>query len=226
MGKKILVVEDDGRTRDLVRSALEEKGYLVVEADGAKVGLHLFGAQKPDLVILDIHLPDGSGLDVCRKIRERKDLSTTPVIMLTGRSGLEDKESGFTAGADQYLVKPVAPRELVLWVEALLRRLAYDCSEGDELRVGDLAIDVKAHLVRYGDETVSRLTVKEFELLYFLVGKRPQVLSRKYILSHLWHTIAVDRVVDTHIHNLRKKLPAALAAKLQSVPGKGFRFFA
>jgi DNA-binding response OmpR family regulator len=101
--------------------------------------------------------------------------------------------------------------------------MEYGKDEG-VVRAGDCAIDVNAHLVRYKDQVIPYLTCKEFELLYFLVKKRPQVLSRKHILSKLWHTIAVDRVVDTHLANLRKKLPVELADKIQSVPGKGYRF--
>ena len=223
---QILLVEDDARMRGVMSEALSGAGYRVHEADGVKVALHLFRTHEPDLAVLDIELPDGSGLDICKGIRAHKTLSITPVIMLTGKGGLDDKGAGFEAGADQYLVKPVAPRELLMWAAALLRRLKLDSGEGDELRVGDLGIDVKAHLVRYKDQTISNLTVKEFELLYFLVRKRPQVLSRKSILTNLWHTVAVDNVVDTHIFNLRRKLPSEVADRLQSVPGKGFRYLA
>lgn len=206
--------------------ALSGAGYRVHEADGVAVALHLFRTHEPDLAVLDLELPDGSGLEVCKGIRAHKTLSATPVIMLTGKGGLDDKGAGFEAGADQYLVKPVAPRELLMWTGALLRRLKLDAGEGEELRAGELGIDLKSHLVRFKDRTISNLTVKEFELLYFLVRKRPQVLSRKFILSNLWHTVAVDNVVDTHIFNLRRKLPPEAADKLQSVPGKGFRYLA
>ncbi|MBI5595392.1 MAG: response regulator transcription factor [Elusimicrobia bacterium] len=223
--KTILLVEDDARMRAVLSEGLRGAGYRVIEADGVKVGLHLFRTHEPQLAVLDIDLPDGSGLDVCRGIRASKNLSTTPVIMLTGKGGLEDKGAGFEAGADQYLVKPIAPRELIMWAAALLRRLKLDTGPGEELKAGPLVIELAAHLVRYADQVVSNLTVKEFELLCFLVRKRPQVLSRKNILSNLWHTIAVDNVVDTHIFNLRRKLPREAADRIQSVPGKGFRYF-
>src|SRR5581483_354990 len=149
----------------------------------------------------------------------------TPVIMLTARGRMEEKEEGFGAGADQYLVKPVETKELLMWVQALLQRLAYERDEGGELVAGELVLDARAHLARFRDVTISNLTVKEFELLYSLVRSRPNVLSRKFILSKLWRTVALDSVVDSHMHNLRRKLPPALSDKLQAVPGKGFRYF-
>lgn len=224
MEQKILLVEDEPQTRQAIQTVLGAKGWRALAADSVAVGWHLFTSEQPDLTIIDLGLPDGSGLDLCKKIRDHKELRHTPVIILTAKGEYETKVSGFAAGADQYLVKPVSPQELALWAEALLRRLVYDKEEGDVLSAGGCSIDLQAHLVRYKDETIPYLTVKEFELLYFLVKKRPQVLSRKYILSHLWHTIAVDHVVDTHLTNLRHKLPRELADKIQTVPGKGFRF--
>jgi DNA-binding response OmpR family regulator len=174
---------------------------------------------------LDNYLPDISGLDICRRIRSHGSLFATPVIMLTGQAGLEEKEAGFAAGADQYLVKPVSPRELILWVQALLRRLGFDNEEGVTLAVGDLEIDKTSYLVRFQGQVMPHLTGKEFDLLYFLVKHRPKVLSRKQILSQLWHTITVDRVVDTHISTLRRKLPTLLSDRIQNLPGRGFRYF-
>ncbi|MFA5139722.1 MAG: response regulator transcription factor [Elusimicrobiota bacterium] len=223
MAKTILVLEDDPSVRADIQTALSAAGHRVLATDLLASAWHLFTSEKPDLAVLDITVPDGSGLDLCRKIRDHKELFFTPVIILTGHSEFETKAAGFQAGADQYLVKPVPPRELALWVESMLRRMEYGKEEG-VVRAGECAIDVKAHLVRYKDQVIPYLTCKEFELLYFLVKKRPQVLSRKHILSKLWHTIAVDRVVDTHLANLRKKLPVELADKIQAVPGKGYRF--
>ncbi|MFA5141303.1 MAG: response regulator transcription factor [Elusimicrobiota bacterium] len=222
--KTILLVEDDPETRSDLQAVLSSKGYRALATDLTSTGWHLFTSHKPDLAILDLSLPDGSGLDLCKKIRDHAELRFTPVIILTGRSELESKAAGFKAGADQYLVKPVAPTEILLWVEALLRRVEYAQEDGDILQAGDCSIDIGSHLVHFQGETIPYLTCKEFELLYYLVKNRPKVLSRKHILSRLWHTIAVDRVVDTHLANLRKKLPQELADKIQSVPGKGYRF--
>lgn len=222
--KTVLLIEDDAGVRAPLRAAFESEGYRVLEADLASVGLNEFRTKEPDLVVLDVELPDGTGLEVCRGIRANKSLGKTPVIMLTGRGGLEHKGEGFGAGADHYLVKPVHPKELLLWAGSLLRRAGPE-AEPAELEAGDLSIDRAAMVVRYRGEPLPKLTVKELELLYFLVRKRPGVLSRKHILSTLWRTVAVDHVVDTHIGNLRKKLPSEISDRIQNVPGKGFRYF-
>lgn len=222
----VFLLEDDPGIRVPLREALSAAGYLVAEADRIDVARQLLRTAQPAIAVLDIELPDGSGVDLCKEIRASKTLAGTPVILLTGKGQLEDKGQGFEAGADQYLVKPVQPREVIMWVGALLRRMKIDTGEADVLEAGELAIDVKSHLVRFKGETISTLTIKEFELLHFLARKRPQVVSRKQILSNLWHIVAVDNIVDTHLHNLRKKLPKELALRIQSVPGKGFRYMA
>lgn len=223
--KTVLLVEDDAQVRAPLRAALAAAGYRVLEADGVAVGLNEFRSKAPDLVVLDVELPDGTGLEMCRSIRAHKALAKTPVIMLTGRGQMDQKGEGFAAGADHYLVKPVHPREVLMWAESLLRRLGLEREEEQALEAGDLAIDRKALVVRYKGEPLPGLTAKEVDLLYFLVRKRPQVLSRKYILSNLWRTVAVDHVIDTHIGNLRKKLPVEVSDRIQNVPGKGFRYF-
>lgn len=224
--KKILVIEDDRVAREMAADTLSGAGYRVIEAEGAEIGLHVFRTEKPDLVVLDLNLPDGNGLDVCRKMRESSVAPDVPIIMLTGRKEVEDKVSGLTAGADQYLGKPVHPRELVAWVEALLRRLEFDKDTGGRIEAGELSIHLDEHIVRYKGESVTNLTGKEFDLLCLLVKRSPKVLSRRQILSQLWKTITVDRVVDVHMSNLKKKLPTRLADRLQNLPGKGYRFLA
>lgn len=221
----VLLVEDNEDVRRPAARALSSAGFRVLEAEGIEIGFHLFQTQRPHLVVLDVALADGDGVELCRKIRAHKALAATPVIMLTGKGKFEEKAAGFEAGVDQYLVKPVLPRELLLWVQALLHRVSLDADESQPLVAGDVTVDPGAHLVRFQDAVVSNLTVKEFELLYILVKKRPQVLSRQWILSNLWRTVAVDNLVDTHLGRLRHKLPSALADRLQTVPGKGFRYF-
>ena len=222
--KELLVVDDEAAICDVLRAFFTTKGFHVATAPTRQAALQQIQETGAEVVLLDLNLPDGSGLDLCREIRADKTLSLTPVIMLTGQGRIDDKGSGFEAGADQYLIKPVQPRELLMWVSALLRRLKLDAGEADVIEAGDLAIDVKSHLVRFKDQTISNLTVKEFELLFHLVRKRPQVLTRKHIIYNLWRSVTVDNVVDTHIHNLRKKVQPELALRLQSVPGKGFRY--
>jgi DNA-binding response OmpR family regulator len=222
--KVVLTVEDSPIVRQLVRDALETRGLRVLEAETLELGASLFSQRKPDLVILDLELPDGDGVDLCRKIRAHAELAATPVIMLTGKSALKDKAAGIGAGADQYLVKPLRAEEFLLWVDALLRRKELFAGNHDRLEVGPLLIDVKARLVRFGDELIEDLTAREFDLLYYLVKHRPKVISRDAVLKEAWKTIAVDNLVDAYVSRLRRKLPSALSDRLQTLPGKGFRF--
>lgn len=220
----MLVIEDSSDTAALIRCALEETGYEVIVSDLISSGFNLFQNQQPALVIVDVDLPDGSGLDLCRKIRAHKVLGATPVIVLTGHSDARYKMMGFSAGADQYLTKPIELAELQLWVNALLKRVELDKGTRPMLDTGDLLIDAGAHLIKYKNEEIGNLTGREFGLLQMLVREKPRILSRRYILSKIWNTVAVEHLVDTHIYNLRKKLPPELAVRIQSVPGKGFRF--
>ncbi|MBI4425854.1 MAG: response regulator transcription factor [Elusimicrobia bacterium] len=226
MPSTILVIEDDADLRQMVAASIAAEGHRVIEADAAQVGLQLFRTQSPDLLILDVNLPDGTGFDVCRSVREHPSLGATPIVMLTGCGEFDAKSRGLTVGADQYLVKPIQGPELVLWVRALLRRRALDRGDGDLVQVGPLAIDAKGQVVRFNEQVLEDLTGREFDLLVALVRARPKVLSRKFILSKVWRTVATDNVVDAHVRNLRKKLPQALSDKLQTVPGRGFRYLA
>lgn len=223
--KKVLFVEDAQDARIPIREILVASGYRVLEAESVEMGKHIFLRQSPDLAILDLDLPDGSGLEISRAIRAHPSLSKTPIVMLTGKGKIDEKAAGFGAGADAYLVKPVDAQELLLWVQALLRRASPDDASAGAVEAGDLKVDRETHLVRFKGQDIPKLTVKELELLYFLVKHRPKPLSRKYILSRLWRTVAVDHLVDTHISNLRAKIPAELSDRIQSVPGKGFRYF-
>lgn len=224
-GPTILIVDDEEDVRGPLRDVLSAAGYAVAEAVNLEAARRALRASKPALIVLDLALPDGSGVDLCREIRASAALSQTPVVMLTGRRRMKEKDEGFAAGADQYLVKPVQPHELLLWVQALLRRIKIDVEEPERIEAGDLTVEVKSHVVRFKGEVIADLTAKEFELLAFLVHKRPQVFSRKEILTKVWRTVAVDNAVDMHLHNLRRKLPQELALRVQSVPGKGFRYF-
>jgi DNA-binding response OmpR family regulator len=223
--KLVLIVEDSPEIRGLVRTALESRGHRVIEADTEALGTSLFSQKRPDLVVLDVGLPDGSGVNICQKIRSHAELAATPVIMLTGESSLESKTAGFTAGADQYLIKPLRPEEFLLWVDALLKRHAYYAAQASVLKAGKLTIDLHARLVQYNETIVENLTAREFDLLYHLVKRRPQIISRDAILKQVWHTVAVDNLVDTHMSHLRRKLPTEVSDKIQSISGKGFRYF-
>lgn len=223
-GETILVIEDNAETSCLIKCSLEDAGYTVIVSDLISAGFNLLQNQHPSLAIVDIDLPDGSGLDLCRKIRSHKPLASTPIIILTGHSDIKDKMLGFSCGADQYLTKPIDMTELEMWVKALIKRVAIDTAPASSVETGDLAIDEATQLVKSKGLVIENLTAREFKLLQILVKNQPRILSRRFILAKIWNTVAVDHLVDTHIYNLRRKLPADLAVKIQSVPGKGFRF--
>lgn len=225
MNSGILIVEDHKETCDLLKAALDDAGFrshCVGTVTAAKAYLN---HHHPCLVILDMRLPDGHGLEVCCWVRNNEKLENIPIIALTGEDEIHHKQKGFSAGVDQYLTKPIVMDELVMWVQALLRRVAMDKSGGTVLTICALEIDVKAQIVKYRNKPVENLTRREFELLYAMAKNSPRIISRKEILSKIWRTVAVENLVDTHMFNLRNKLPPELASKLQSVPGKGFRYF-
>ncbi len=225
MNKTILVVEDHKEMRDLVKSVLERDGFSLIYAETVKAGKDFLKHKKPDLIILDLGLPDGSGLEICSLVRGTAGLSKTPVIALTGLTEFKDKKLGFDAGVDQYLEKPIVIEELSLWVKALLRRVELDTRGGTLLTFGDLQICNESYIVKFKGKIIGNLTRREFDLFYFLVKASPKLISRGAIISEVWKTAAVENLVDTHIFNMRQKLPRQLAARIQSVPGIGFRYF-
>lgn len=217
-------MEDNKETRDLIKAALESEGFKTVCTGTVKAGKEFIKNHKPILAILDLTLPDGNGLEICCLLRGNSALSRIPVIALTGLTGFEDKKLGFDAGIDQYLGKPLEVEELLLWIKALLRRVDWNKHSWPLPVFGDLQICADSYLVRFRNKVIPNLTRREFDLLYFLVRAAPRIISRQEILSEVWKTAAVHNLVDTHIHNLRIKLPPLLAARVQSVPGKGFRY--
>lgn len=221
--RTILLVEDDPADALLIRDALTPAGYQLVHCPTVAEGSKRFETLRPDLVILDVNLPDGSGLDVCRKIRSHPALAPTPVIVLTGNSELDDKAGGFAAGADHYLLKPYQIQELRLWVESLLRRVEYAEKEGGVLRVQGFVVDPQSHTATTSAGVVTNLTRKEFDLLYELVRRRPRVLSKEFLLSHLWDKVLRDNTVEAHVKNLRQKLGPD-GSRIVTIPGAGYRF--
>ncbi|PKM98882.1 MAG: DNA-binding response regulator [Elusimicrobia bacterium HGW-Elusimicrobia-3] len=225
MSNSILVVEDHAETREMLKAALEDAGFRVACAGGVAAAQEYLAGNRPRMLILDIRLPDGNGLEICAHARQSDAMSDIPVIALTGQDELPDKKKGFDAGVDQYLTKPIVMEELLMWVDALLRRVSLDKCGGTLLKAGRLEMDVRAQLVKFRDKTVEDLTRREFELLYALVKNSPEILSRQEILAHVWRTVAVENLVDTHMFNLRKKLPPELSERIQSITGKGFRYY-
>ncbi|GAC1389741.1 MAG: response regulator transcription factor [Ktedonobacteraceae bacterium] len=237
---KILVIEDEANITQVLRLYLEQAGYTVLGASDGIAGLELHAREHPDLVILDLMLPALDGMEVCRRIRA---WASTPILMLTARQGEEDRISGLEMGADDYLVKPFSPRELVSRVKAILRRStlssqsttkeheqlsdALEKKNGEELHFGSLVITIPARRVTIEGQQIT-LTVKEFDLLVTLASAPDRVFTREALLNQVWgYTYLGDgRTVDVHIGTLRKKMEAVEDAPhyIQTVWGVGYKF--
>jgi DNA-binding response OmpR family regulator len=217
----VVVVEDDPNIADLVDLYLRREGFRVLLAGDGEKGLELWRQEDPWIVVLDVGLPGPlDGYDVCREIRGR---SAVPVLFLTARDDEVDRILGLELGADDYLVKPFSPRELVARVRAVLRRTREGPAPQDVVIVGDLEVDVRRREVRRGGEVVA-LTTREFDLLAFLTSNSGLALSRQQLLDGVWGSdwYGDERTVDVHVAQLRKKLGPELP--LATVWGVGYRF--
>jgi len=222
----ILIADDDGHIREVVRYALERAGHRVTEAHNGAVALQRFAAEAPDLIVLDILMPEDDGLSVCRQIRGK---SKVPIIFLSSRDEELDRVLGLELGADDYVTKPFSPRELTARVAAVLRRASADAAftEGSraELLVhGPLAIDLGRHTCTYRSQPVT-LTVTELELLVALVRAPGRVIERADLVRRAYgddHHIT-ERTVDSHVRRIRQKLGALGADPIETVYGLGYR---
>lgn len=220
---KILIVDDEPRIRDLIREHLQHAGFLCEEAADGSAALAVLAQGGIDLVILDIMMPFMDGMTCLREMRTRR--IGTPVIMLTARSEEYDKLAGLEGGADDYVVKPFSPRELVARVRAVLARtLPRPEGDGSLYTFGDLSIDTGRHTVRVAGQE-AQLTPKEFDLLVYLVSNRGIALSREKILQKVWNYdyYGEDRTVDTHIKMLRSHL-GPCRGYIVTVWGIGYKF--
>lgn len=223
--RKILVVDDEPKMRNLIRIYLQNAGYSVQESANGQEALHSLQQSQPDVVILDIMMPGMDGFEICAKVRDK--LPAIPILMLTARTSVEDKVSGLSEGADDYLTKPFDGRELVARVQALIRR-AYS---GEEERITfeeiGLVIDVTGRNVMAGNENVL-LTPKEFELILLLASHPGRTFPREEILERVWpyEFEGEIRTVDSHVKNIREKFRAAgiLQNPLKTVWGVGYKF--
>ncbi|NLV54804.1 MAG: response regulator transcription factor [Acidimicrobiales bacterium] len=220
---RILTVEDDERIRTAVKLALEDEGWKVDEADTGEAALERFSQSPSDVVLIDIMLPGVDGFEVCRSIRR---LSDVPIIMVTARDDTHDIVAGLEAGADDYLTKPFAPKELSARIRALLRRVRTTDSGATHLRFGDLEIVPEEGVVRRGGDEV-HLTKTEFRLLLELANSPGRVLSREVLLERVWgHGYFADgRLVDVHVRRLRTKVEAdpANPRHVVTVRGLGYK---
>ena len=222
--QKVLVVDDEPDAVELTKSILGDAGYFVATAEDGSTALRKARELNPDLILLDVMLPEIDGLEVCKILRHDPETGNVPIILVTARATEFDRILGLELGADDYITKPFSPRELVLRVKALLRRGKSAEDNSEQFRIGSLVIDIPRHAVRVDDRPVE-LTVTEFELLTTLVQRRGRVLSRELLLRDVWdHDTGIDsRTVDTHMRRLREKLGPA-ARHLDTVRGVGYRF--
>ena len=225
MIQKVLLVDDDAALSSVLVSALSEEGYGVTTAVNGLEGLRLFKAQAPDLVILDVLMPEMDGLEVCRRIRAQ---SRVPIIMLTSRGEEVDRVTGLETGADDYLTKPFSLRELCARIRALARRLEPSASPAaDRLEAGKLSVDLSRFEVHWSNERVE-LTRSELLVLGALVRQRGFVLSRDRLLdlARGGDVVVTDRTVDTFIKRIRKKVKAVDEGfdEIETVIGVGYKY--
>jgi len=222
--KKVLVVEDELKIARLVRDYLHQAGFAVLEAADGATALSVARSERPDMVVLDLGLPGMDGLDVTRRLRET---SSVPIIMLTARSEESDRIVGLELGADDYIVKPFSPKELVARIRAVLRRADATLGGGEVVRAGPLTIDLPKMKVTVGEEEVE-LTATEFQVLLTLARHPGRIYTRAQLLDAL-HGVSFEsyeRSVDAHIKNLRRKVePEPRRPQLiLTVYGVGYKF--
>ena len=224
MSSRVLIVEDEPDIRELVVHHLNRDGYLVSAASSGEEALRLVQAVAPDLVLLDLMMPEMDGLEVCRRLRQDPATVSLPIVMLTAKGDEVDRVLGLEIGADDYIVKPFSPKELLARVRAVLRR-SRPASGGTPLSLGALLIDPGTHTVSVGGQALA-LTPKEFDLLRALVEARGRVLSREFLLDRVWGYARASeiesRTVDVHVRRLRVKLGPE-GRRILTVKSVGYR---
>ncbi|SDF14504.1 response regulator transcription factor [Sporolituus thermophilus] len=221
MAKRIAIVDDDKKIVALLKTYFEKEGFIVYEAYDGTEGLRLIQDKTPDIAVLDVMLPQLDGFEICRRLRREGNI---PIIMLTARDEETDKLIGLELGADDYVVKPFSPREVVARVKAILRRSGKGTEESSGVIIaGRLAIDRDRHVAKI-DDVPLELTPTEFKLLALLAGNPKRVFSRLQIIEHIqgYSFEGYERTVDAHVKNLRRKL--GNAQYIQTVYGIGYKF--
>lgn len=227
MTAKLLVVEDERDIRDMLIFALEEAGFQVTEASTAERALSLLAEGfKPDLLLVDWMLPGASGVELARRVKQKPELQDTPLILLTARGEEDDRVRGLEAGADDYVVKPFSPRELIARVRAVLRRSGAVVNTEQAIEIGGIRLDTASHRVTVKGETI-KLGPTEYKILLFFMEHPERVFSRTQMLDAVWgHQVVVEeRTIDVHMRRLRKALePFGVEEYVQTVRGSGYRF--
>jgi len=224
MTKSILIVEDETDIMKLIDWHLRAEGYSTYTAADGNKGLDMAEEKAPDLILLDLILPGMDGLEVCKSLKRNSKTQDIPVVMLTAKGEEVDRIVGFELGADDYIVKPFSPRELILRIRAILRRHEKEPAEEAILKYNDLHIDLESYRVWLKDEEL-KLTVTEFNLLLELIQNKGKVRTRDQLLDRVWgyQFDGYARTVDTHIRRLRQKI-GPYADSIETVRGIGYRF--
>ena len=223
----ILIVDDEDAIRDMLAMALEIAGFRCIQADNIFDAHTLIVDEKPSLLVLDWMLPEGSGVELLRRLRRESITEQLPVIMLTAKTAEANIIQGLEVGADDYVTKPVAPKELIARIKALLRRSGGD-SQKDQLLFGDLVLDKRSHRVFVAGSSID-VGPTEFKLLLFFMTNPNRAYTREQILDHVWgiNVYVEERTVDVHIRRLRKALQCPrcdLSTLIETVRGMGYRF--
>ena len=221
MKYKILIVDDDEGVRELIKTSFAgEKDFQLAEADNGKKALVLANSFKPDLLLLDVMLPDMAGYEIASRLRNENNL--VPVIFMSGtKIGPEDKAAGFLSGADDYVSKPFAPRELIFRVKAILNRTM----PGNQPPKG-VKIDAENQLIHIDGNKIEGLTPTEFRILSLLLSKSPNIVPKEEMVESVWKNITPSnfRSLEVYIQRLRKKLGDDIGRRIETVPTKGYRY--
>ncbi len=220
--KRILLVDDENDILELLMYNLQNEGYKVKTASNGKDAVSLAGEYRPDMILLDIMMPDQDGVETCRQLRAIPELSGTHIIFLTARSEEYSEVAGFDAGADDYIIKPIKPRALLSRIQASFRRQKILNQSDDVIKIMNLEIDKTSYTIKIDDQQIS-LPKKEFELLYFLAQHPNRVFSRDELLRSIWGAdiYVLARTVDVHIRKVREKIGNDY---ITTVKGVGYKF--
>lgn len=228
-GRTVLIVDDEFAIRDMLRMALEMADFRCIEAEDIQKAYTLIVDDRPDIVLLDWMLPGGSGIELLRRLKRDELTRELPVIMLTAKTTEDNVIQGLDVGADDYITKPFAPRELVARIKALLRRSAGNLEE-DRIKVADLVLDASSRRIFIADQPLE-MGPTEFNLLQFFMSHPERAYTRSQLLDRVWgaNVYVEERTVDVHIRRLRKALQSAAgdySDMIQTVRGTGYRFSA
>ncbi len=218
--ERIVIIEDDPAIRDLIRYNLEKNGFSVEGFINGYDGMEYLSKMPANLLILDLMLPDIDGFEICRELRSKEQTKNLPIIILTAKGEEVDRVLGLELGADDYIVKPFSPRELIARIKAILRRTTSEETTEEVLRFNELVMDVKKHKIFYNEKEIN-LSATEFKILHTLMKSPGRVFTRDNLLDAISKTI-LDRNIDVHITNLRKKLGTG-GRFIKTIRGVGYK---